>query len=250
MKAWQVWARDPDCEKTLSLRAAGELPQMESTKQLVSIVRQYYTNGMKILDVGCNCGHYLRGLLEIDPDVHYTGYDAYDHYISQAKKIYKDFPNVTFEVKDIMETLSETSAFDIVFSCNLLKHLPEFQTPLKNLLNSSKSHCVVRTLLGEYTYIVKKATSDEFDDNMEPSEYIHQNTYSRTAVRDYAQGLGWNTEIIEDVFDPSVISNEFSSLKSHPGATNIIGGKQVSGLVLLNWEFAHFTPNINKSNIQ
>ncbi|NJO32920.1 MAG: hypothetical protein HC869_07035 [Rhodospirillales bacterium] len=53
---WQIWGRQPDVEVTLPRRATGELGEMESTKQLVKLIRGVYKPGMCILDVGSTSG--------------------------------------------------------------------------------------------------------------------------------------------------------------------------------------------------
>ena len=66
-KFWQQWGKRPECELTLADRANESLPEMESTKQLVSLVSEVYKPGMRILDVGCNVGHYLKSLRRVLP---------------------------------------------------------------------------------------------------------------------------------------------------------------------------------------
>ena len=85
-KGWKQWGKRPnEDEKTLEKRADGTLPEMESTKQLVKLVSEIYKKEMRILDVGCNVGHYLRGIRRKIPNAKYTGVDAYEHYIEKAK---------------------------------------------------------------------------------------------------------------------------------------------------------------------
>ena len=70
---WRIWNKDDNVESRRShvesrtyQRVTGELPEMESTKQLVDLISQVYASGMKILDVGCAAGHYYNGLKRID----------------------------------------------------------------------------------------------------------------------------------------------------------------------------------------
>ncbi|MBA7689002.1 hypothetical protein ES703_97494 [subsurface metagenome] len=105
---WQVWERQPEIESTLELRAKAELPEMESTKQLVKLISEVYRPGMRILDVGCNVGHYLHGLRRLDPKLCYVGVDAYPYYIEKAKAIFGEDDKTTFLVKDIMKPLFPT----------------------------------------------------------------------------------------------------------------------------------------------
>lgn len=239
-KRWQPWARRPEVEGTLVERARGTLPEMESTRQLVDLVQQEYRPGMRVLDVGCNAGHYLRGLRRMDPELEYVGVDAYSHYIDQAREIFSEDEHARFEVMDIHAPLFPTDQFDIVFCCNVILHLPDFRTPIRNLLESTSGVCLVRTLLGDRTTKARRAAIEELDEDGEPLEFIFQNTWSREIIANEVRSLGWAAEIIEDEFDPSVLASEFDTLKKGDG-TSVIGGRQVDGVVLFNWEWLKIT---------
>ena len=54
-------------EKDYSVEArtfdrAKKLPEMESAKQLRTLIKKIYRKGMSILDVGCAAGHYYHSL--------------------------------------------------------------------------------------------------------------------------------------------------------------------------------------------
>jgi SAM-dependent methyltransferase len=238
---WQQWTKGTTVEGTLVERARGTLGEMESTKQLVDLVKEAWQPGMRVLDVGCNAGHYLRGLRRLASDLDYVGVDAYSHYISAASEIYSGDEHARFEVKDIYEPLFPEDPFDIVYCCNVILHLPDFRAPLRNLLESTKKVCFVRTLLGDHTTKVRRAESPELGDDGEPLDFVFQNTWDRRLVTSFAADLGWNADLIEDRFDPKVLAKEFDSLKEGRG-TRIVDGRQVDGVVLFEWEWLKFTP--------
>ncbi len=241
-KNWQQWGKRPnEIESTLVDRASSRLPEMESTKQLVNLVSQEYKPGMQVLDVGCNVGHYLRGLRRISSDLDYTGVDAYEQYINKANEIFADDPYSHFEVKDIFKPLFSDKSFDIVFCCNVLLHLPDFRAPVQNLLYVTKKICFIRTLLSEKTTIVKTAKTQKFNELGDPLDYTYQNTWKKQYFLEHIKELGWNVEFIDDEFDPKTLQNEFHSVKKGQG-TQIIDGKQVDGNVIFNWVWAKITP--------
>lgn len=242
IQPWEVWADKPEAEGTLVDRARGKLPEMESTKQLVKLVAGVYKPGMRVLDAGCNTGHYLRGLRRLDENLKYVGVDAYDSYISQANKIFASDPNAAFHVKSIMDPIFPSEPFDITYTCNVLLHLPNFKKPVRNLLESTKQVSFIRTLLGDRSTIVRRAVEKgmDFDQDGNPVRYIHQNTYDRQVFADYIRSLGWEVEFIKDEFDPSVLAREHAELKSGEG-TRIVDGKQVDGNILFNWEWVKVT---------
>jgi len=242
LKAWQIWGEKPKVEETLSQRAQGNLPEMESTKQLVKLVSEHYKPGMRILDGGCNVGHYLVGLRRLDPELNYTGVDAYDSYISQAKEIFANDANAQFDVKSIMEPIFPDQPFDITYSCNVLIHLPNFTDATKSLLESTKDVCIIRTLFSDRTVIVKRAAEENtpLDENGIPTKYIHQNTYDRKVFSDFVDGLGWKVDFVKDEYDASVLDNEHKKLKNQTG-TGISNGRQADEYIFFNWEWAVIT---------
>jgi len=122
-KDWQQWGRDPDSESRYNIqRVRGQLSAMESTKQLVKLISDFYEPEMKVLDVGCNVGHYLTALRTKFPDLEYTGVDAYENYIEIAKKEFSNDPHANFEIKDIFEPIFPKNPYDIVYCCNVLLH--------------------------------------------------------------------------------------------------------------------------------
>lgn len=249
VKEWQQWGKRPQEAENFVDRATGDLPLMESTKQLVKLVSDEYQKGQKILDVGCNVGHYLVGLRNLDSQLNYTGVDAYEHYINQAQKIFANDSNSNFHVKSIFDPIFPDDPRDIVFCCNVILHLPDFRTPVENLLSSTKKVCFIRTLLGDHTTVVKSTrVSDnigeieKFDEEGNPEDFIYQNTWNKKYFTNYIEKLGWKTEIIPDEYDPSVFQKE-DDLKKGFG-TKIFDGKQAYGNIIFNWAWVKITPDI------
>jgi ubiquinone/menaquinone biosynthesis C-methylase UbiE len=235
---WRIWESDPDVESTLFKRATGELPEMESTKQLVEMVEQVYEPGMRILDVGCGPGHYYKGLQRINESISYIGMDATHLYIDFAKKNFNG-TSAKFIVGDIFRIPKDMGTFEIVFCCNVILHLPDFRIPMKNLLKVCKKHCFIRTLISDNTYLHKLVKGNEFDEMGNPKKFIYQNTYSFELIKNYIGSLGtYSVELIEDKFDPRVLAGEYDTVKKKsPGATRILDGFQVSGNLIFEWKW-------------
>jgi len=239
---WRIWELDPSVEETLYKRATGELPEMESTKQVVELVKEVYKPGMKILDVGCGPGHYYKGLRRLDESVKYTGLDATKPYIDFAKNIFSK-TNANFIIGDILDITEEIGEFEIVICCNVILHLPDFRVPIRNLLKVCKNHCFIRTLISNNTYLHKFVIGNEFDELNNPKKFIYQNTYSFDLVKSYIESLGnYSVELIDDEFDPRVLDNEFYGVKKKAvGATKILNGHQVSGNLIFELKWLKIT---------
>jgi SAM-dependent methyltransferase len=242
-KEWKQWEQDPDSESKYNIqRVNGDLPEMESTKQLVDLISDVYEDGMNILDVGCNVGHYLSGIRKKFPKLDYVGVDAYSNYIEKAKNAFIADSHAKFEVKNIFQPLYPDNPFDIVYSCNVLLHLPDFRIPVSNLLESTKKICFIRTLLGDNTNLVKSPTKEEYDDQGNPLDYWYLNTWKKEYFTNFIEKLGWKTTIIPDIFQSKSIQDEFENAKnrSHIG-TKILGENQVIENVICNWAWVKIT---------
>jgi len=241
-KNWELWAKRPEDEMKCNVeRIHGNLPDMESNKQLVRLISEIYNPGMTVLDVGCNVGHYLLGIRKKFPELNYTGVDAYKIYIQTAKDAFSEDTNAQFETKDIHEPIFPENPCDITYCCNVILHLPDFRKPVENLLSSTKEVCLIRTLFGNRTSIVKIPEKPLFDEKGTPLDYYFYNTWEKNYFSTFVNKLGWNVEFIKDEFEPESIKKEYESIKEKKGTT-IIDGKQVIGNVIANWEWAKLTP--------
>jgi 2-polyprenyl-3-methyl-5-hydroxy-6-metoxy-1,4-benzoquinol methylase len=237
---WRIWDRDHSVEQRAYRRATGELPEMECTKQLVELVASIYSPGMTVLDVGCAAGHYYNGLRRVDSSIRYCGVDATSAYIEFARRHFNSSPHATFEIGDIFELPREYGqAFDIVFCCNVLLHLPSIQVPLRNLIRASKRYCIIRTLLSKKTHLSRLLYSDAFDDNGNPTDFVYQNTYSYDLVRKTIAEIGdYKVEFIDDRFDPGAINAEYLSHSDIQSAvTRVQGDLQIAGSKVFEWKW-------------
>lgn len=244
-KDWQQWGKRPDESERHNIhRLSGELPDMECTNQLVKIISEIHKPGMKILDVGCNVGHYLKGIRKQFPNLDYVGVDAYEHYIDIAKNNFENDTHASFTVKDIFKPIFPNQPYDIVYCCNVIQHLPDFRIPITNLLQSTKKCCIVRTFLADYTHIVKSTMSDTFDDEGNPLDFWYLNTWNKKYFSKFINQLGWNVEFIKDEFNPKQIQKEFETIKNTDSdvSTRIENGMQIVEDMLENWLWAKITP--------
>jgi SAM-dependent methyltransferase len=241
---WKIWNKDDSVEQRTYKRVTGELPEMESTKQLVELVANIYTPGMKVLDVGCAAGHYYNGLSRIDSEIRYHGIDATSAYIEFARKHFKHKPYTTFEVVDIFDLPDKFyRKYDIVFCCNVILHLPSFQVPLKNIITASKKYCIIRTLISGKTHLSKLLYSDSFDENGEPTDFVFQNTYSYKIIEKFICELGdYKIEFIDDKFDARLINDEYRDYSPLQSAvTRVQNDVQIAGSKVLEWKWIKIT---------
>ncbi|MGB5237230.1 MAG: methyltransferase domain-containing protein [Flavobacteriaceae bacterium] len=88
---------------------------------------------IRILDMGCGDGGMLRYLAKrfkkLNLDVEYLGLDLNTDAISLARENSKDFPEIKYNVADIMEYQTEAGLFDYVLCTLTLHHFSDEDIP-------------------------------------------------------------------------------------------------------------------------
>lgn len=244
---WNYWHKFPKYGNMLYKRATGELDEMECSKALSQIIKGIYKKGMDVLDVCCGAGHYYRSFKErIDPEISFTGVDITPYYIELANKAYGNEAN--FSVGDIYDLDFNDEQFDIVTCNNTIFALPPPPTPaLAELIRVSSEFVIIRTLIGQSNYIIKKIwTAEEIDSitssekdlitaDGELPEFDYTNMYTKNYYRQIIE------EISPDLSVTFVKDDNFSSFDNteniEEGATKVINGKQVSGNLIYDYNF-------------
>jgi ubiquinone/menaquinone biosynthesis C-methylase UbiE len=244
---WKVWDKMPAYGETLYKRAKGELEDMESAKSLARLLKSFYKPKMKVLDVGCGAGHYLKVFRELlDEKINYVGVDATDYYIQLARKA---FGNDIFSTQDIFNLKFENDSFDIVTCNNVILHLPPPpDKAISELIRISKKYIVIRTVfgIGERSYIIKEVRSPEekiikidnwpekiINGKGEPFLFNYFNMYTKQYFEGIIRGLDRNIKI--KFMDDNGTS--FDNRNLGLAATRIENGKQIAGNLILDWKF-------------
>ncbi len=244
---WKIWKNYTSYGELLYKRATGEVNETESSKSLCEVLSLFYTPGMKILDVGCGAGHYLRSFQKrLDVDIDYTGVDATEYYVQLARKAFGD--KYSFFVGDIFDLPFSDLSFDIVICNNVILHLPPPPTkPIAELIRVSKKYTIMRTVFGERNYIIKEVRSSN---ELEGLQYTQRdiitpngevdlcnffNMYTEQYIKDIIKSINKNIDVkLECDNKWSPFDNRDFCGKT---ATKVINGKQVSGNLILDWRF-------------
>ena len=250
--SWRIWDKATGYSDILYRRATGELTEMESAKSLCRLLKPIYKHGMKVLDVGCGAGHYLRSLrLRLDKNMDYTGVDATKYSIDLAKKAFGG--TAKFLKGDIQDLKFADGAFDIVTCNNVLLHLPPPPAKvLAELVRVAKKYVVIRTVFGQRNYVIRevrqpgegskkptdrgtKGKTELFGRNGEPLSYNYFNMYTEEYLKYEISKIGKNLKVAVAADDRRV---KFDNRKiAGELATKVVNGRQVSGNLLLDWRF-------------
>jgi len=233
-------------------RAVGGINEMESSKAAARRIAAILKEGETIFDVGCGAGHYLRSLRNLtNKPFYYHGIDATELYIEYARKAFSEQPNVAFDIGDIYALSSADKAADVTMCNNVLLHLPSVEKPIAELLRVSRRYLLVRTLVSDNSYIVKRVTpdqaGDEFDENGEPHTFHYLNIYSEAYLR---RVISKNKRVATIDFEPdrdfdpaSVADSKVVLNASSWNATTTQDGLQHSGMLSMPWTWIYVELN-------
>jgi len=243
-----IWDEDKNYRDLLHKRAIGELDEMESSKALCKIMSRFYKNNMRVLDVGCGVGHYLRSFrLRLDKNIDYTGLDSAKSYIQLARKIFGEGSH--FVEGDIHNLPFKDNSFDVVVCNNVILHLPPPPIiPISELIRVSSKYVVIRVVIGKRNYIIKEILSRDdglpdlpikegslIDRAGDPFRYNYFNMYTEQYFLDIISEI--NNKISIKFFDDDTWNYFDNTALVGNAATRIMNGIQVAGNLLLDWRF-------------
>lgn len=216
----------------LERRAAGALPEMQSSIAAARRVAQFVRANDAIADVGCGAGHYLTSLRRlINTPFRYVGIDGTPDYLARARGAY---PGVDFVEGNVFDLPCGDDSFDIVMCNNVLLHLPSIEKPLAELIRVARCVVLIRTLVGETSFLIRECRSDKLDSAGNPTEFNHLNIYSDTRIR--AACGNHRVEIKpDDDFDGGSINADAGEYGIEHNITRALAGKQVRDYIIMPW---------------
>jgi SAM-dependent methyltransferase len=123
--------------------------------------------GIKALDMGCGFGDGYGLLAALSDKIEYKGFDINENFIKEAKRIYKDKGNTSFEVADFSSGLPFEEEYDLYFtSYGTLSHNNDEQTIrlLGDIADCSDDCFVLCDWLGAYSYEWQRLWGEDWMD--------------------------------------------------------------------------------------
>lgn len=229
-------------------RAIGELPEMECSKAISSLISEFINENDHILDVGCACGHYLRSLKnKIKYKFKYTGIDPYEILLRKANIAWSNEVNVNFKIGNIYDLPMKDSSVDIIMCNNVFLHLPEIVKPLQELFRVSRKRIILRHLLYEKSYRIQLVYNNEwwpytdvkpineFDEEGNPISFSYFNIHSFSYFKSIINDLCPNSKInfIKDTEYKEENLNISATKEGFIEPTKVVHGNQISGCIVL-----------------
>jgi ubiquinone/menaquinone biosynthesis C-methylase UbiE len=89
---------------------------------------------LRILDVGCGMGDFLRLLAGLVAPGDATGIDLSETMILEARRrVNEDVPNISFDVADALDLPFEPRSFDRITATQVLLHIPDWSRALSEM---------------------------------------------------------------------------------------------------------------------
>lgn len=251
-KNWEIWENEKEYGNVFYERAAGKIPEMESSKAIAKLVNKFIKKNDLIMDVGCGGAHYVVSLDKaVRVPFRYCGIDSTKYYIDMANKALqsklKHNPRrlyTAFRVGDIFNIPAKDNSADIVMCANVFLHLPSIEKPIRELVRAAKKYVIVRTLIGNTSFIIQQVNQPEtYDKNGEPANFHFFNIYSKayiSGILDSIEEVKTYNFLVDNDFDPSNIGNVNYANKGKTvphDLTTIMSGIQVNNYIIEPWQF-------------
>jgi len=230
-------------------RAIGEAPEMECAKSTCALLSRVYAPGMRVVDVGCGAGHYLRSLrTRVDEQIDYVGVDANPHYIELARAAFPE--KQRFAVVDGGQLPYPDGCFDIAICINVIPNIPPSpEAFLGDLLRISSRFVIVRALFAEKNYIIADDWSPDalLLDSSAPLAVLGNTQFNNMYCETYFR------ELIASACPGAVVDieadNNYGCIDNRPelgeGSTRTEEGRQISGPLILDWRYLFITKPSN-----
>jgi SAM-dependent methyltransferase len=245
-------------------RAKGALPDMGCALRVTSLIKQilrdrFEGDGVRnVLDVGCAAGHFLRTFTRQNLRFsRYVGLEIDAAMVAAAQEIWAEeirAGSASFVNRDL-ERFSPDGQFDFVICINAFMYFASAKRALANLLKATRRHLIVRSYFTDANYRIARAQTrlnhdksavdeiDAFDEDGNMRCFDYWNMYSKTYIAALVASIrpGATIQWLEDENVLSSLEEERRLKVSKRGATEVLGGLEVSYPFILPWQYLFVT---------
>ena len=166
-------------------------------KLLLKNITAQFNNGgvcLKILDVGCSKGRYLKNLLEDAPQNEYYGIDVSEKVLELVNE-----PKIKLKKGSLTDIPYDNDTFDIVFTCEALEHVVDVEGGVRELARVTKPQGLI--------IIVDKSKSALGEMQITPWEQWFDETELTNIMKKYCCEVTVHTSVpYEDVKNSNLFS--------------------------------------------
>ncbi len=238
----------------------GSLPDMGCALRVASLIEEMTVKLNKnqgevdILDVGCATGHFFHTFLRRGlPISKYVGLEIDQTMLGAAAEVWADEiqqGKVAFINEDI-EGFSDEIKFDFVICVNAFMYFASAEKALRNLMKAARYHLIIRSYFTDANYRIVRAQTkqnhekshfdevDVFDEQGNMLCYDFWNMYSHSYIESIVAKINPNAKLewVEDNNVFSSIEEERNLNLMKRGATELLGGREISYPFFLPWKY-------------
>lgn len=133
-RTWERWD-DPGVSRAIDNAWRANDAEARHRQALADLTAKRMPAGGSLVEIGCGSGLVLERLRLAMPALDYTGVDCSREMLSIARQ---RFPRERFIEGDIFGLALPDSAFDVAAAFEVLGHLPEIVTPIRELVRVSR----------------------------------------------------------------------------------------------------------------
>lgn len=158
----------------------------QARKEVYDLIANFYRPRVTLLDGGCGIGFDAKRILERFDEIRYTGVDYSRSMIVHCKRKFSEYPNASFSEGDISKLEYPDKHFDIVISCNVLVHIPNFVKALEELCRVCKSCLILQfNYIQDREYLAELSKDDfnrRFLDRRSKMYFVYHNPQEITEM--------------------------------------------------------------------
>jgi SAM-dependent methyltransferase len=192
-----IWEHSGGLAELLKRRALDLEPEMDCAAQAAEILGALDpAPGSRLLDLGCGAGHFLHSLRRRGIPLGYLGLDSSPTAVNIGREAFRELSLDPEMIRlASVEDLRGESA-DFALFMNVLSFCPDFRRPLDRAAACGARRILVRDSFGPET--VMRWEEDGFLDPGWNHLKGYWNTWSRSEMRGFLEGLGFDSEFVTD----------------------------------------------------
>ena len=162
LRPWERWD-DPGVADAIDRHWRGESLEGQHRGLLTELVARHVPPACRLLEVGCGSGYFYEHLVARLPDIRYTGVDTSREMLGLATARY---PGVPFLHGDGFRLDFANEAFDLVVAFEVLGHLPDIVSPLREMYRVCSTRLLFSVWEGD--------EARDLEESIENSRFLHR----------------------------------------------------------------------------
>ncbi|NQU32374.1 MAG: methyltransferase domain-containing protein [Bacteroidetes bacterium] len=178
-------------------RAAGVVPEMDSIKQLYSILEGINIRGCSLLDVGCASGQISKSISKLGVD--YYGIDGYQRGIQIGKLILGQQGFDKSRLRNISPyQLSPNESFDVVVNLFDFRYTAQYDNYLEIISRIAKKYVIIRAPSFGQKYLKRYYPDVLLEPNYQTMRSFF-NVYNEDELESFLNHEGFKVTWVEDL---------------------------------------------------